>query len=490
MEACANNTPGNAVEITNLEKSFGSARVLNGVSLTIKSNSILGLAGGNGAGKSTLAKCVAGHLEYEAGRIERNGVVAMVPQEFMLIPEMKVYENLFLGRELHRHGLLDKKEMIRRSAEALAKLGSDVHPEDEVAGLNVARRQMVELAKSTVFPSSVIIMDEPTTVLNRDETDVLFTLLRRFRDGGGSVIYITHRLYELSEICDEICIMRDGDIVFHGPAGGVTPQEVARLMAGRSLDSLFPGRTTVSSNAEPIMEIENVSAGNKVRDVSFSLNRGEILGLTGLAGAGRTELAETICGMRGKTSGTIRIGGEPRRIRSMHDAHRAGISYLSEDRQGTALLLKSSVTDNTVLASLPSYAKHGVIDRKQCEATAKRYVEEFHTRTSGINAPVNTLSGGNQQKVAIAKGLDVKPRVFIFDEPTRGVDVGARAEIYGLMHSLAADGMSCILISSDLEEVIGNCSRALVMRGGELAGELQGDALTEEEIMCLATGIK
>lgn len=490
MEKRADNTPVYAVEITNLGKSFGSVRVLNDLSLTIKRNSILGLVGGNGAGKSTLAKCIAGHLKYESGRIERGGAVAMVPQEFMLIPEMKVYENLFLGRELRSHGLIDKKTMIRRSAEALAELESDVSPEDKVAELNVARRQMVELAKSIVFPSSVIIMDEPTTVLNRDETQVLFTLLHRFRDGGGSVIYITHRLHELSEICDDICIMRDGDIVFHGSAKEITPQEVARQMAGRSLDSLFPAKTSATPNHETVLEIENVSSGNTVRDVSFSLKKGEILGLTGLAGAGRTELSETICGMRSKTSGTIRVGGEPRSIRSMHDAHRAGISYLSEDRQSTALLLKSSVTENTVLASLPSYAKHGVIDNKRCDAAARRYIEEFHIKTESIHAPLNTLSGGNQQKVAIAKGLDVKPRVFIFDEPTRGVDVGARAEIYGLIHSLAADGMSCILISSDLEEVIGNCSRALVMRGGELAGELQGEALTEEEIMYLATGIK
>ena len=479
----------NIVEIRNVTKSFGPVRVLNSVSLSIKRGIILGLAGGNGAGKSTLAQCLTGHHKIDSGEIVRHGQVAIVPQEFKLIPVMRVYENLFLGRELKRHGFLDRQAMIRQSAAALEKLDGTIDPNRRISELSVAQKQKVELAKAVLFSSNLLIMDEPTTVLNHEETDVLFSLLRAFRAQGGSVVYISHRLRELTELCDEIAVMRDGDIVFHGPAAGLTPQDIAQKMIGKSLDRLFPPKTEVPADAENSLEVSHLSSGSTIRDISFVLKKGEILGLTGLAGAGRTELAETVCGMRRKTGGEIRVAGRPTDIRSMHDAHQVGISYLSEDRQGTALLLNESLMSNTVLASLASYAPRGFIRQRECKKVAESYIEKFHIKADGCDAPIRSLSGGNQQKVAIAKGLDTKPHIFVFDEPTRGVDVGARSEIYGFIHDLARSGVSCLLISSDLEEVIGNCTRTLVMRSGELAGELESSHLTEAEIMYYATGV-
>ena len=480
----------NALEIRNATKSFGSVRVLNGVSLSLGRGVILGLAGGNGAGKSTLANCITGHHQVDSGEINIHGSVTMVPQEFKLIPVMRVYENLFLGRELQRHGFIDRKKMIRRSAEALRKLDADIDPNALLSELGVASKQKVELAKAILFSSNLLILDEPTTVLNKDETEILFKILRAFKLSGGSLIYISHRLHELTELCDEIAVMRDGNLVFQGSAANLTPREIAQKMVGQNLDRLFPALNTVSADAPAALEVSGLASGTTLRNISFSLRKGEILGLTGLAGAGRTELAETLCGVRRKTSGTVSVYGETRRIDSMHDAHVAGLSYLPEDRQSTALLLSESVTTNIVLGSLRQYAPRGFVRQRRCERRAENYVHDFHIKADGIHAPIQSLSGGNQQKVAIAKGLDTSPLIFIFDEPTRGVDVGARAEIYSFIHNLASQGISCLLISSDLEEVIGNCSRTLVMRAGEIAGELTHEQMSEEAIMVLATGVK
>ncbi|MGI5868940.1 MAG: sugar ABC transporter ATP-binding protein [Kiritimatiellia bacterium] len=479
-----------ALEISHVTKSFGSVQVLNGISLALGRGRMLGLAGGNGAGKSTLAKCIAGHLRPDGGDIRAAGEVAMVPQEFMLVPEMRVYENVFLGRELRRRNrLVDRQAMIRQCADALARLDADIDPEAFVADLGVAGRQKVELAKAVLFSSAVLILDEPTTVLNANEAETLFGILRAFRDAGGAVVFVSHRLQELTAHCDEIAVMRDGDLVFHGPAAGLAPKDVAEMMVGQSLDSLFPALAPPPQDAPVALEVEHLGDGRAVRDVSFSLRQGEILGLAGLAGAGRTELAETLCGVRRRATGAVRIHGQKADIRSMHDALAAGIVYLPEDRQGAALLLDDSVAANTVLASLRRYAPRGFIRRRPCERAARGYVERFRIRAESIRAPIRTLSGGNQQKVAIAKGLDTHPRIFIFDEPTRGVDVGARAEIYGFIHALAAEGVACLLIASDLDEILGNCTRTLVMRAGAIAGELDRPAMSEAQIMYLATGV-
>ncbi|MCL1909604.1 MAG: sugar ABC transporter ATP-binding protein [Kiritimatiellaeota bacterium] len=486
----------NVLEIDGVSKSFGAAPVVNDVSLALPHGVILGLAGGNGAGKSTLMNCVAGHLAHDTGAIRVAGGVAMVPQEFKLVNELRVYENMFLGREMRRGGIFtDRRAMRRLCAEALVRINADIMPDTPVSELGVAQKQKVEIAKAMLLSSALLIMDEPTTVLNTAETETLFGILRAFRDAGGSVIFITHRLGELCALCDEVAVMRDARLVFRAPANTLTPAAIAAQMTGDStITTEFQNNEKNEKHEKAVvLEVMRFSSGREVRDVSFAIREGEILGLAGLAGAGRTELAEALCGLRPHIgglrahSGEVRIAGARVRIRSMTDATRHGLAYLSEDRQATGLLRDWSVADNTVAASLPCHASRlGFIRRGECRARALEYIRAFGIKTPSPEAPVAALSGGNQQKVAIAKWLDTAPRVFIFDEPTRGVDVAARADIYAFVRTLAGRGVACLLISSDFGEIVANCPRALVMRAGRIAGELAGADVTEGNLMMLA----
>ena len=349
---------------------------------------------------------------------------------------------------------------------------------------------MVEIAKAFLKDCNVLIMDEPTTVLNRKETEILFGIMREFVQSGGSIIYISHKLDEVREICRHIAVLRDGVLVAEKMAGQVSSRELAELMVGRELNQIFPAKQKILPDAPEVLKVCGISSGKAVKNVSFSLKKGEILGLAGLAGSGRTELAETICALRHRSSGKIYLNGKECHFRCPADALHAGISYLPEDRQGTAVLTGASVSVNTTLSSLKRYCKGFFIREQQCRNAACHYAEKFETKMQSPDDLLIHLSGGNQQKVAIAKGLDTNPQVFIFDEPTRGVDVGARGDIYRLIHDLAEQGISCLLISSDLEEVIGNCSRVLVMREGTLAGEVRDERVTEQEIMYLATGVE
>lgn len=479
-----------ALEISGLTKSFGPVKVLSGVSFSLEAGTILGLAGENGAGKSTLAKCISGQHQPSAGTIRMNGPCYVIPQEFSLIPTLKVYENIFLGRELSRFGFLRKKDMIRRSAELLAMIDPSIDPCAGVSSLGVAEKQKIEIAKAFLNDTKLLIMDEPTTVLNRTETETLFRIMRDFRGRGGAIIYISHKLEEVRTICDRIVVLRDGVLAADEKTSEVSAMDIARQMVGRNLQRVFPAKESVPDSAPEVLRCENLSAGDAVRNVSFSLRRGEILGFAGLAGAGRTELAETICGFRKRTGGRLFLNGKAVVWKSPHAAREAGLSYLPEDRQRTAILPDFSVTDNITIGSLEKYGKAGFVRKKLCREAAERYIGRFRIRTENPETKLRNLSGGNQQKAVIARGLDSDPQIFIFDEPTRGVDVGARGEIYEFIHELARSGVSCILISSDLEEIIGNCARTLVMRKGSLQGELRDDRITEEEIMFLATGVK
>ena len=480
----------NILEINSVWKSFGAEPVLKGISLTLGAGSILGLSGGNGAGKSTLANCIAGRLNLDAGSIGVAGSVAMVPQEFKLVPELRVFENMFLGREVRAGRFFsDKKTMRLRAAEALERIGAGVSPDAFVSELGVALKQKVEIAKALLLSPSLLIMDEPTAVLNAAEADVLFGILRAFQNDGGSVLFVSHRLRELCELCGEVAVMRDGELVFRESSAGLSPDTIAEQMAGAPLR-----KTVARTTASPLpilLEVSALSSGSEVREATFELREGEVLGLAGLAGAGRTELAEALCGLRHADDGEVNISGEPVHISSMHDAMRHGLAYLSEDRQGSALLTAWNVANNATLSSLPLHAsKAGFVRRAECRDKAREYIEAFRIKTAGVDAPVASLSGGNQQKVAIAKGLDTNPKIFIFDEPTRGVDVAARAEIYGFIHSLAARGTACLLISSDFEEITANCARTLVMRAGAIVGELSGEDVTERNMMLLASGAR
>jgi ribose transport system ATP-binding protein len=412
----------------------------------------------------------------------------MIPQEFNLINPLRVYENIFLGRELRRGGLLDRSGMTEEARRLFAILRTDVPPEALVGELSVAQKQMVEIAKALSQKSRILILDEPTTVLARAEIDALFAVMHDFAAKGGAVFFVSHKLAEVREICDRVLVLRDGCYISLDPVATLDEHEMARRMVGRDLSETFPPKASVGQEA-PVLSVRGLTVPGCIEDVSFTLQRGEILGVAGLMGAGRTELGETLMGLRRPHAGEIAVNGQPVHIQNPRDAMNAGIAYLSEDRQGRGLLLQYDTVVNVTLASLKQYAQLFIQGRK-AQARARYYVDSFNIRVPSLADDLAHLSGGNQQKVYLAKWLDTSPRILILDEPTRGVDVGARQEIYGFIHELVANGLACILISSELEEVLGLSNRVLVMRGGRVAGELQQDELSEQEIMYYATGLK
>lgn len=495
----------NILQAENICKSYSGVEVLRGVSIDVPEKSILGLIGENGAGKSTFIKCVNGLTKLDSGRVVfegrelkrttvssalKHGIIT-IPQEFNLAPDMTVTENIFLGHELHNSfGFIASSEMKRRTKEILNDLECSVEPDAEVSTLSIAEKQMVEIARALNHKCRLLIMDEPSTVLNPPEVENLFRIMRKLRDSGTSIIYVSHKLYEVKEICDEIAVLRDGELVARKPTAEVTPSGMANLMVGRELSRIFPPKVKVSETSPVILETEKLTLRKLVKDVSFKLRKGEILGFAGLGGSGRTELAEAIYGVRKTVSGTIRKNGKILNVNSPAEAVAAGIAYLSEDRQGSGVITSFSVTSNNTLISLKNYCSGGFIRKSSEREAAKSYAEKFALKTPSLDSPLNFLSGGNQQKVAIAKGLDTKPEVFIFDEPTRGIDIKSRSEVYHFIHGLAAQGVACIIISSDLEEIIGLCARVAVMRGGTIAGFLEDDHVNEKEIMYLAAGVK
>lgn len=491
------------VQTESVGKEFSSVWVLRGITVEVRAGEILGIIGENGAGKSTFMKILAGIYAPSAGRILVDGRevairtaedakrlgIRLIPQEFNLVPDLNVYENVFLGNELrNRAGLLDRRAMRRRAAEVLASLEVQVAPDARIDALNVAQKQMVEIAKALAFDARLLILDEPTTVLTRHEISLLFERMRALRARGVTLIYISHKLREVAEITDRVLVLRDGAFVCLEPTAALPVDEMARRMVGRELSQVFPDKRT--GDGAVALRVRGLTVPGVLHDVSFELHKGEILGFAGLGGSGRTEVAETILGVRRPSAGAVEVEGRPVRIREPRDAVRAGIGYLSEDRQGSGILTQHSLVANVSLISIRKYLRGGLIALRRERAAAAEYVQHFGIRTADLDARLESLSGGNQQKVSLAKTLDPGPRVLIVDEPTRGVDIAAKRDIYRFVHQLAAGGVSVVLISSELEEVIGMCSRVLVMRGGRLAAELAGAHLTEEEIMFYATGVK
>ncbi|MDR1613457.1 MAG: sugar ABC transporter ATP-binding protein [Planctomycetota bacterium] len=495
------------IRIERLDKSFSGVPVLKNINLDIKRGEILGIIGENGAGKSTLMKILAGiYYPPTAGSIYLHGKItdianpiearrlgiSLIPQEFNLIRDLPVYNNIFLGAELMKNRVvLDNAAMRRRTIELLSRLGVSISPDAQIENLSAAQKQMLEISKALAFDSEVLIMDEPTTMLTHYEIDILFRLVRQLRENGMTIVYISHKLKEVKALTDRVAILRDGEVVHDGPTADMTTLQMAQKMVGRELSSLFPPKND-SAEDQVVFEIKNVSVPGILHDVSFALRRGEVLGLFGLVGAGRTEIAETVLGLRRKSGGEISINGKSADIREPRDAVGFGISYLSEDRQGSGIITSFSVAQNTTLVSLPKYSSRLFhrIDKRTEHEQVDEYIREFRVKTESQDKRLENLSGGNQQKISLAKSIDTKPGIFIIDEPTRGVDVSAKHEIYVFINKLVKENrISCLLISSELEEIIGMCNRVVVMREGAVTGELGGDAITEENVMALATGV-
>lgn len=490
------------VKTVDISKVFSGVRVLDRISVEIKRWEILGLIGENGAGKSTFVKILGGtytptegQLFFEGKRVQIRDTaaakrigIATIPQEFNLVNHLNVYENIFLGKEYIRSRvLLDRKQMVQKTRELLAELQTEISPDAKIQNLSVAQKQMVEIAKAVAYDSKLLIMDEPTSVLTPHEIDVLFGLMRRLQKTGVTIIYISHKLKEVKRICDRVMIFRDGHFVSLDPTSALDEEEMARRMVGRELSQVFPPKTAPQD--EVVLDVQNLTIEGLLRDVSFQLKRGEILGFAGLIGAGRTELAEVIIGIRKKKTGRVTIHGRERNAHSVGDALRNRIAYLSEDRQGTGILVSFDVASNVTLASLPGYGRF-FINRKKEREKAEQYVRTFNVRTASLKTRLEFLSGGNQQKVSLAKSLDTAPEILIIDEPTRGIDVNAKREIYHFIHELVQSGISCMLISSELEEIIGLSNRVAVMREGRIMSILDGEHINEEEIMYHATGLK
>ena len=505
MKAPEHNAPP-LLELQDLHKSYGSVEVLHGISLTLRSGEILGLIGENGAGKSTIIKCLGGVTEATSGKIFLDGKpyaprnvasavaagLVTIPQEFNLVNDLTVAENIFLGQEpTGRFGLLDRKTMRRKATALLDKLGAGRIDPGTLAGqLSVAAKQMVEVAKALAYDCRILIMDEPTTVLNNDEVATLFQVIRALRENGTAIIFISHKLREIRQLCDTVVALRDGTLVGSAPVSDWDEQEMARRMVGRPAGTLFAAKPSPPPKNSPVvLATQDLAVKGVLHHVSFELHQGEILGFAGLVGAGRTELAETLYGIRQPCSGTITLAGTPVHFHSPRQAQAAGLAYLPEDRQGTGILTEFPLSANITLSSLKAYC-HPFISHAEEQRKAQEYITSFAIKTQDADTPLGSLSGGNQQKVSIAKGLDTHPSIFIFDEPTRGIDIQAKAEVYAFIHGLVASGLSCILISSDLEEVLGLCSRIAVMREGTIAGFVEGENLSEENIMYLATGVK
>ncbi len=484
-----------------ITKEFSGVRVLDQVSIQLNQGDILGVIGENGAGKSTFMKILAGIYTPTSGSVSIEGVehhihnpikardlgISMVPQEFNLVDSLKVFENVFLGYEKNKRLLLNKRSMIQETAKALQRLETDVDPEGTSEHLSVAHKQMVEIAKALIHRSRILILDEPTTVLNSTEIHTLFELLRKLTTEGVTILFISHKLHEIKALCNKILILRDGLPVYSGETAHLSEQDIAKQMVGRELNQIFPTKTDTSGDT--CLEVKNLTIPGLLNNISFSIQSGEILGFAGLVGSGRTETAEAIMGLRNYTEGTIRLRGKKVSINSPRDAIRHNMAYLSEDRKEKGLTLNFSIPPNITLISLGVYIRRLLISKREEKAAAKKYITSFNIKAANMLGELRFLSGGNQQKVYLAKWMDTKPELLILDEPTRGIDVNAKVEIYQFIRTLADSGIACLIISSELEEVIGLCNRVIVMKEGRITGEIT-ENLREEEIMYYATGIK
>lgn len=487
------------LRLNRITKIFPGTVALSDVSFSVNKAEIHAIVGENGAGKSTLMNIISGSLTPDNGEIYLEGKkviirsprdaqglgISIVHQELALCPHLSVAENIYIGRLPQKSiKLVDYPRLNKMSKDILSLFDEvKIKPTDRVSDLNVAQQQIVEIAKAITFNCKLLILDEPTSALSEADAAVLFKIIRDLKAKGISILYISHRLREIFELADRITILRDGRYITTLNKNETNPDQVVNLMVGREIKDMYPPKS--NSIGEEILRVENLTS-EKVKNINFSLRRGEILGFAGLVGAGRTELAQTICGILPRQSGDIYLEGQRININSFEEAISYRIGYVTEDRKQFGLFLKLSVMQNVSAIHLKYDYKRLLIDRQKEMGLSQEFVKKLNVKTSSQTQLVMSLSGGNQQKVMIAKWLAINPKILILDEPTRGIDVGAKAEIHSLLRELSKNGIGIILISSELPEIIGMCDRVLVMREGIIAGELSKDQITEENIMQLA----
>lgn len=487
----------NILEMRNISKSFFDVRVLKNVNLRVKSGEVHALLGENGAGKSTLIKILAGAYKKDEGEILIDGQlveiknpidglmhgVSVIYQEFNLVPYMTIYENIYLGKEAKgKLNFLDRQQDIERAEETLKRIGLDVSSKTLIQNLSVAQRQMVEIAKAISQDARILVLDEPTAAITDSETQKLFEIIQQLKNEGIGIIYISHRMEELFEISDRCTVLRDGEYVDTVNMNETTEEELTRMMVGRELE-FSPIDPKCCDNNPVVLKVDNLCYRNKLRDVSMELRQGEILGISGLVGSGRTELAKCIIGAYKSESGRIHLKNRELKKHSVGDSIKNGIVYLSEDRKNEGLIQIHDYYSNTALPNYSRY-KGRILKQKKITSDCDEFIPKLLIRVANTHAPIQNLSGGNQQKVVIAKWLMTDADVYIFDEPTRGIDVGAREEIYKIMTNLVEKGASIIMISSDLVEIIKMSTRILVMREGKIVANLSNNAdMTQEEIM-------
>ncbi|MSU62759.1 MAG: sugar ABC transporter ATP-binding protein [Pedosphaera sp.] len=492
------------LQVNQLTKRFPGVLALDGVSLELGRGEVLAVIGENGAGKSTLMKILAGVQHPDAGEIQIDGRtvhfhnvrdaldagIALIHQELNLSDNLSVGANIFLGREPRRFGLIDSKRINAESEPLLRSIGLDYSPRSLVGDLSIGRQQMVEIAKALSVNASVLIMDEPSSSLTQHETEQLYRVIKDLRSRGVSIIYISHRLGEVKELADRVVVLRDGKNAGELARDGIDHERMVRLMVGRDLSQFYQRRP--HEVGAPLLEVENLrTPAHPAHSLNFNVRSGEIVGMAGLVGAGRTELLRTLFGIDRAVGGSVRLNGELLEVRNPVDAIQAGIALVPEDRKQQGVILEMAVRENISLAGERRHARFGVFrDGSQEQSVAHEMIGQLRIKTPNDRQLVQFLSGGNQQKVALGKWLPLKPRVLLLDEPTRGIDIGAKQEIYRLMEELAESGVAILFVSSEMSEILGMSDRALVMHQGQITGELGREELTEEAVMRLATGTK
>ena len=487
------------LEFKNIHKEYPGVHALKNVSFSLRAHEVHALVGENGAGKSTLIKTCSGAVTPSSGTILVNGQefsqlnpmlsrengISVIYQEFNLVNELSVAENIFLGRAIRNGIIIDSKTMNLRAKELFDQLGIDINPNTLVKNLSTGFQQMVEISKAISMNARILIMDEPSASLTNTELESLFKIIRKLRSEGAAIIYISHRLDEIFEMSDRVSVLRDGELIANLKTSETSHNELVKLMVGRELNDIFPEKK-IDKDRPTILELDNIS-GNGLKNISFGLKKGEILGLGGLVGAGRTELAEILFGIAKATNGVMKLHGKELNICNPIEAIENGIALVPEDRKQQGVLLHMSIEENITMPILQKISKATVINKSKEKSIINKYVDAMRIKTPNIQQLVGKLSGGNQQKVVLAKWLAADPDIIIFDEPTRGIDVGAKQEIYTIMNNLVNAGKTLLMISSDMEELLGVSDRIIVLSEGKITGELQREDFNQETVLKYAS---